>query len=155
MNPLIVLAIGIALAGLVAYVAHLVGNARRMKGSPLLRSIPEGIERARRGRRRILVAWVAPGDKDSDRLLEALTGELERELRVGFELVRIDAPDGDREVIQVLATKYGLEKLAVPSLLALDIAGKKIGALQGKDAFGDGAGSVGESVRRFAEQARI
>jgi hypothetical protein len=155
MNPITVLAIGIAVAGLVAYVAHLVGNARRMKGTPLVRSIPEGIERARRGRRRILVAWVAPGDKDSDRLLEAMTtGELEQELRLGFELVRIDAPEADREVIQVLATKYGLEKLVVPSLLALDNEGKKIGALQGKDAFGDGA-SLNDKVRQFAEQARI
>jgi hypothetical protein len=120
---------GLAAAGLVAYVAHLVGDRRRAKpGKAFLSSIPEGLARAKRGRRRLLVAFVAPGEAASTALLDQLAVSPRH-----FEIVKIDAPADGLEVVAHLAAKYGLPKLALPTLLVLDGAGEKIDALEGAD----------------------
>jgi len=139
MNNFALIALGgVAAAGLVAYVAYLVGDKRRRRGRAgraTLSSIPEAIVRAKRGRRRVLVAFVDPADPPSQALAEHVLGatELAGALR-HFELVKIDAPADDRQVVSHLAGKYGLPKLVVPTLLALDIEGQKVSALEGSEA---------------------
>ncbi|MEZ0230619.1 MAG: hypothetical protein ACAI25_18505 [Planctomycetota bacterium] len=132
--PLVVIG-GLIIAGLVAYVAYLVGDKRRRKGGagrPMLRSIQEGITRAKRGRRRVLVAFVEREHAGSKALFDhlALAPELDATLR-GIEIVKVEVLADDREVAAALARKYGLPSLAVPTLLALDEKGQKVGALEG------------------------
>src|SRR5690242_10902787 len=91
--PLIVIA-GIVLPGLIAYIAYLVGDSRRRKGGagrPMLRSIQEGLARSKRGRRRVLVAFVEEEHPGSKALFDhlALAPELEASLR-GIELVKVE-----------------------------------------------------------------
>lgn len=143
---------GVAAAGLVAYVAYRVGDARRRRtagGRPTLRSIPEGLTRAKRARRRVLVAFVDPSEEPSKLLLEHIirAPELDEALR-HFELVRIDASAEDRQVVGHLAAKYGLASLSVPSLLALESGkGEKVGALEGSNATPDKVGAFVAMVR--------
>ncbi|HZV03318.1 MAG TPA: hypothetical protein VFF73_41825 [Planctomycetota bacterium] len=135
MNDIALIAAGgVAAAGLVAYVAHLVGDSkRRKKGRPMLRSIPEALAKAHRGRRRVLVAFVRPGEKPSDELLAVFDGpDLPSRLLAHFELVRIDAGRDDEDVVQHLAAKYGVAKLGFPSLLALSGEGEKLATLEGE-----------------------
>jgi hypothetical protein len=147
---------GLVTAGLVAYVAYQVGNSRRMGGvRPMLRSIPEALDRAKRSRRNVLVIFVQPEEASSDALLAAIQGAggLEAELRRGFELVRIDSPEEDREVTDHLAAKYGIPRLEVPTVLALDAKSEKLGTLEGKDKIGTGEKAL-EALRSFVVLVR-
>lgn len=157
MSPLVLMMAGLATAALAAYVAYRRGHARRMKNaSPMLRSIPEALERARRTRRRVLVAWVAPGDEASETLLATLAGNdgLEPVLRRDFELVRIDAAPEDKPVMDHLAAKYGVAKLVVPTLLALDAEGKRVGALEGAAVRSGSPVESRAKIQTFAESTR-
>jgi hypothetical protein len=145
---------GLSAAGLTVALAVRHANAKARKGRPIGRSIPEAVERARRSKRRALVAFVTPGEAVSQRLLELLVEDEDMEARLkGLELVRVDSAPDDLAVTAQIAAKYGVESLVVPTILVLDGAAAKVGALEGK-ALGDSEAVIRERVVAFLGSVR-
>jgi hypothetical protein len=145
---------GLSAAGLTVALALRHANAKHSKGRPIGRSIPEAIERARRSKRKALVAFVTPGEAVSQQLIKLLVEDEELGPRLkGLELVRVDSAPDDLAVTALMAAKYGLESLVVPTILVLDGAAEKVGALEGK-ALGDSEAVLRERVVTFLGSTR-
>jgi hypothetical protein len=141
----------LALAGIVVLFVWLRANDRAAQsGRSMLRSIPEGIARAKQRRRHVLVFFLEPEGDLTRALLELafapdLAGTLD-----SFERVRVDAARDDLDVVSHLAQKYGLAAIEPPTLLVLDRDGRKL------DFLGLGAKEDGlrERFVQFLERAR-
>ncbi len=155
MNPALVALAALGLAGVIVLLISVRANARRSRsGRAMLRSIPEGIARAKKNKSHVLVLFLDPEDMTTPALLDlAFDAGLQRAL-AAFEKVRVDCPEDDLDVVRTIATKYGLASLEPPALLALDRDGRRIESLSGKKDVGAEPDELRERFVAFIERAR-
>lgn len=153
--PALVALAGLALAGVIVLLISIRANTKIARtGRSMLRSIPEGIARAKQKKRNVLVFFLDPEDERTPALLDlAFDPALERQL-ASFERVRVDSPRSDLDVVNVLAAKYGVPSVEPPALLALDRDGRRIDAVGGPSALGDKPEELRERFVGFLERTR-
>jgi hypothetical protein len=152
-------AVVLACLAFAAVVVLIVGSRaqgrRDSTGRAMLRSIPDGLARAKKQQRHVLVLFLDPGDASSKAIVELVFDPGFARLLSSFERVRIDAPAGDLDVVNHVAAKYGLPAVEPPTALALDRDGRRIDALVGSQALGVGSPeSLREHLAGFLEKVR-
>jgi hypothetical protein len=153
--PSAIALVSLAVAGVVVYLIWLRSQVREAHGSrSMLRSIPEGIARAKKNRRHVLVFFLDPAAEPTGELVElAFDAALARSLG-SFERVRVDSPKDELDVVSHVAQKYGLASIEPPTLLVLDRDGRRLDSLVGEAALGASPEARRERFTAFLERAR-
>lgn len=153
--PALVVLIALSVAFVVVLAISARANTKRTQaGRAMLRSIPEGIARAKQKKGHVLVLFLDPEDESTPALLDlAFDPALSRAL-ASFERVRVDSPRSDLDVVNAISGKYGLASVEPPALLALDRDGRRLEALVGPAELGKGPDELRERFAAFVERAR-